>query len=102
MELSFYKQINLGIVTSPENMTISGEPGIRPISNFVENSVVISVNSRNSQPDYVAAKALRLTTEDLKNNIIMNEIIKMVDYEYRVIYYKSAVDLFKYFDTSFS
>lgn len=33
------------------------------------------------------------------NNIIMNEIIKMVDYEYRVIYYKSAVDLFKYFDT---
>lgn len=72
------KQINLGIVTSNENITISGEPGVRPISNFVENSVVISVNSRNSQPDYVAAKALRLTSEDLKNNKGLSEIFKAV------------------------
>lgn len=72
------KQINLGIVTSTENITISGEPGVRPISNFVENSVVISVNSRNSQPDYVAAKALRLTSEDLKNNTGLSEIFRAV------------------------
>lgn len=72
------KQINLGIVTSTENITISGEPGVRPISNFVENSVVISVNSRNSQPDYVAAKALRLTSEDLKNNKGLSEIFRAV------------------------
>ena len=72
------KQINLGIVTSNENITISGEPGVRPISNFVENSVVISVNSRNSQPDYVAAKALRLTSEDLKNNKGLSEIFRAV------------------------
>lgn len=72
------KQINLGIVTSNENITISGEPGVRPISNFIENSVVISVNSRNSQPDYVAAKALRLTSEDLKNNKGLSEIFRAV------------------------
>lgn len=72
------KQINLGIVTSTENITISGEPGVRPISNFVENSVVISVNSRNSQPDYVAAKALRLTSEDLKNNKGLSEIFRAI------------------------
>ena len=72
------KQINLGIVTSTENITISGEPGVRPISNFVENSVVISVNSRNSQPDYVAVKALRLTSEDLKNNKGLSEIFRAV------------------------
>lgn len=77
-DLVVNKQINLGIVTSTDNMTISGEPGIRPISNFVENSVVISVNSRNSQPDYVAAKALRLTTDDLKNNKGLSEIFNAV------------------------
>ena len=77
-DLIVNKQIHLGIATSPENMIISGEPGIRPISNFVENSVIISVDSRNSQPDYVAAKALRLTDDDLKDNNALSEIFKAV------------------------
>lgn len=77
-DLVVNKQISLGIVTSPKDVTISGEPGSRPIYKFKKNSVIISVNSRNSQPDYIAAKALRLTNDDLKNNKGLSEIFNAV------------------------
>lgn len=92
------KQINLGIVTSTENITISGEPGVRPISNFVENSVVISVNSRNSQPDYVAAKALRLTSEDLKNNKGLSEIFGAVAHNISDFFSSGSTTAYNDFD----
>lgn len=97
-DLIVNKQISLGIVTSAENITISGEPGVRPISNFRENSVVISVNSRNSQPDYVAAKALRLTDDDLKNNKGLSEIFHAVGSNISDFFSNGSTSAFNNFD----